>query len=333
MDIAEQEGLEVVSESASGIGTLTGILAVDVRRFGSGYNDVQQERIVALLPEILKDACGRAGISELIGDNMFRAFRGDGYLIGFSPDLIVPVVDKFFDSLQATLRQLSGSLRADGIELRLRASLHLGPVQSFNEIIADSPTGGMMVESGRMVDAEPVRALLENSDPEVTFVAVVLSESIMEHVVRAGRTARRPSEFVASSLIIDSKDYSGKGYLRVPVLSGDLLVSGLLRGQLESSNDAAERIDQMESVVTNKFAGQADKVTQARDVHGGIHDHSVRADYGIAVRGNGNTAAGGDIDRSVGKQEFSGEFRTRGDANFGPSSGSRVDSRHDEKQG
>lgn len=285
------------------LGRLTGILAVDVRRF-SEHNDSQQERIGTLLPAILRDAADRAGLGDIMRNSVFHAFRGDGYLIGFDPNRVADVVDRFFDSLQAELRRRAPELRAAGIALRLRASLHLGPLRSFDTLVADSPSGRLMVESGRMVDADPVRALLEHSDANVTLVATVMSEDVMKNVIEAGRTARQPSEFVAAPLRIEAKDYSGTGYLRVPVPSGDLLRYGLLHGQpLEAAEDVAQTSD-----------GES-----ARDA-------LVRND----VAGNGNSVAGRDVmtsNHTVADQVFSGEFNTQGDANFGSSSGRRITER------
>jgi len=236
-------------------------------------------------------------------------------------------VDRYFDSLQAELRRRAPELRAAEIELRLRASLHLGPVRSFNKLVADSPSGRIMVESGRMVDAKPVRALLDHSDPNVTLVATVLSEEVMKNVIEAGRTARQPSEFVAAPLRIEAKDYSGTGYLRVPVPSGDLLRYGLLHGQPEQA-DEEERDDAKESTSSegawgNTFNGNAQKVQQIRDVHGDVNDSSVYT----SIQGNGNNVAKGDINttsQTISGPAYSGTFNTLGDSNFGSSSGRRI---------
>ncbi|EHK85310.1 hypothetical protein SZMC14600_16796 [Saccharomonospora azurea SZMC 14600] len=314
------------------LGQLTGILAVDVCRF-SKHNDIQQEQIATQLPSILHDAAKRAGLSDIMRNTAFDAFRGDGYLIGFDPDRVADVVDRYFDSLQAELRRRSSELRAVGIALRLRASLHLAPLRSFDKLVADSPSARPMVESARMVDAKPVRALLDHSDPGVTLVATVVSEDVMRNVIEAGRTARQPSEFVAAPLRIEAKDYSGTGYLRVPVPSGELLRHGLLRGQPEHGTDdgAADSEEQpirRDGAWGNSFSGHAEKVNQARDVSGGINDSSVNAGAGgIAVRGNNNMTAGGNVrtgGQQVAEQVFSGEFKNLGDANFGPSSGRRI---------
>lgn len=311
------------SEVDRSIGDLVGILAIDVRKF-SRHDDTQQRTIVALLPEILRSAADRARLPGLWDGGQFTAFRGDGYLLGLPVSLVPAAVDRYFDALQAELRTRSRELRADGIELRLRASLHLGPVSSFDAILTDSPTGQIMVQAGRMVDAAPVRALLDHSDPDVTFVAAVVSESVMEHVVRAGLTARRPSEFVESPLQVDAKDYTGVGHLRVPVPSGELLAHGLLRAQSEPLEPPSpgEPQDPTGSV-TNTVTGHANDVVQARDVHGGIDARKqMNTGTSVAVHGNGNVAAGNNV--STTNQEFSGTFTTQRDANFGPDSGQRT---------
>ena len=227
------------SNSSRTLGEHIGILAVDMRRF-SGYDNAQQETLVEVLPEVLAEAAERAGLPQLWTAHRFRAFRGDGYLIGFDADLVGAVVDRFFDSLQGTVRRRAGALWAKSIRLQLRTSLHLGPVQSFNELVADSPTGRVMVDSSRMVDAEAVRTLLDRSDPSVTFVASVVSRAVMEHVVEAGHTTRRPTEFVEAQLEVAAKEYSGTAYLRVPAPSGELLRSGLLVNQVEEVPESAQ---------------------------------------------------------------------------------------------
>lgn len=336
-----------------GFGDLIGILAVDVRRF-SAHNDAQQKTILDLLPAVLRDSATKAGLRQLWDGHVFRAFRGDGYLFGVRPDLLGAVVDRYFDSLQNELRRRAAELRASGVQLRLRASLHLGPVESFDALVTDSPHGKTMIEAGRMVDSAPVRALLDHSDAEVTFVASVVSGAVMEHVVEAGKCLRKPSEFVRASLKVDAKEYEGTGYLRVPTPSGELLTSGLLAVQqrAESAEPAepskpaepsgSARKTGGDAGTSNTFDGIADTVNQVRDVRGGFGNGAVRGVSGsVVVTGNNNVAAGHDavkvtagrdatVDRSTTTQEFSGAFFTQGDGNFGPNSGRRTadDTRH-----
>ena len=303
-------------ENSTTVGRYIGVLAVDVRQFGK-YNNDQQKSIAAQLPEILEQAAIRARVEQLWQQNDFLAPRGDGYLVGFSPDLLSAVVDKFFDALQVELRLNSPRFRAAGIEIRLRTAVDLGPVHAFDASVTDSPAGNVMVNAARLADTREVRALLENSDPAVTFVATAVSQSVMKDVVTAGRTVRRPSEFVETTLGVPGKDYSEVGYLRVPAASGELLRSGLLfdEGGTEESPASAPAAD------TDTADGAQENNFKARDVSGDVQQRSVRdVRGGITMAGDNNSFVG----RDKHSQEFSGTFHTGADANFGPESGRRI---------
>ncbi|GAA4875474.1 hypothetical protein [Saccharopolyspora cebuensis] len=306
------------------LGEYSGILAVDVHGF-SKHNDVQQNTIAALLPTVLQQAADRASLDELWNGRRFRAPRGDGYFLGFRPDLAGAVVDRYFDALQSELRRRSGEFRASGVELRLRASLHLGPLQSFDELVTDSPVGGDMVTTSRMVDADAVRALLDRSAPDVTFVASVVSSTVMDAVIAAGLSSRRPTEFVEAPLHVEAKNYTATGYLRVPAPSGELLTAGLLVDRPGATAEAQA------ASVSNRSDGDGETIVQSRDVNGSIRDRSTDVHGRVAVNGRHNVTAGRDvIDQSSGKQEFSGTFRTAGDSNYGASSGRRIGVNGDE---
>lgn len=313
-----------ISDQPSSLGDFVGVLAVDAHHF-SQHNDKQQAVLVHLLPEILRHATTRAHLDALWEGRVFRAPRGDGHVLGFDPKLVGEVIDRFFDALQAELRQRADRHRAEGMSLRLRASLHLGPVQTFDALLTDSPGGEVMVDSNRMVDAESVRALLDRSDPDVTFVASVVSKAVMEQVILAGHTRRKPSEFVEAPLRVVAKDYSGTGYLRVPVPSGDLLRAGLVVAESKSIEAAEEQAHPaMDSAHSNRTDGPTGNVVQAGGLDGDVTvvDESVRSD--IDVNGDDNASAGRDLHQTTTKQDFSGTFTTSGDSNFGPSSGRRV---------
>ncbi|WP_024874122.1 hypothetical protein [Saccharomonospora piscinae] len=306
-----------------------GILAVDVRRF-SRHTTAQQETIQRELPAVLEVAATRAGLAEAWRGHHFRAFRGDGYLIGVRPELVAAVVDGFFDALQAELRGRTGELRASGIELRLRTSLHYGPVRAFDALLTDSPAGRVLIDAGRMLDAEPVRRLLDRSDPEVTLVASVVSGTVMEDIVQAGRTRRQPSEFVDVPLELEAKEYSGTGYLRVPAPSGDLLRSGLAPAEPDSTTlaeaeaeDKGEYTDARPAWVRNTVTGGASGVTQANAVHGGVRQQTVgNVSGGVVASGDGSVAGG----RDATSTQINGAVSPQGDANFGPASGRRTSS-------
>jgi len=204
------------------------IMVVDTKEF-SRHNDVQQEELTVLIPDMLERASRRSGIEELWDARRFPDSTGDGYIIGFRPQLLPRVVDRYFDALQDELAIENPRLKSRDMSLRMRLSIELGPARVIDDERIGSPVGRAMIATHRLVDAEPLRVLLNNSDPNVTLLVVALSERVMEDAVRSGHTRRRvASEFVETSAEIAKKGFSGKAHLHVPAMSGDLLKHRLL---------------------------------------------------------------------------------------------------------
>ncbi|GIE27436.1 hypothetical protein Ait01nite_004810 [Actinoplanes italicus] len=205
---------------------LTAILVVDAEKF-SRHDDRQQDELARLIPEVLEDACHRCGLEELWEQRMFPDSTGDGYLIGFPPAFLTRLIDRYFDSLQKVLAEKADRLRARQMRLRMRLSVHLGPARVLDGV--DSPVGTAMITTHRLVDAGPLRVLLDRSDPDATLLAVALSERVMTDVVTAGHTRRlKSSQFVECPLEIAGKAFKTTAFLHVPVVSGELLRTGLI---------------------------------------------------------------------------------------------------------
>lgn len=261
------------------------IMVVDTKGF-SKHDDLQQNRLSKLIPRVLEAAAHRCQLAELWTERRFPDSTGDGYIVGFAPALLTRVVDNYLDTLQTELRLRAGELRADGITMRMRLSLNLGQVETLRDPHVGSPSGHAMIATHRLVDAEPVRALLDRSEPDVTYLAAVLSEPAFDAVVRGGFSALKPSEFVKSPVRIESKDFTGTAYLRVPTMSGDLLAHGLLG--VQDADRANPTADTATPVGSGGVAGSSVNVG---DVSGGV---------GVLgpVSGSNNTIARGGIDQS-----------------------------------
>ncbi|ASO21461.1 hypothetical protein FHR81_003102 [Actinoalloteichus hoggarensis] len=320
-----------------------GIMVIDTHGF-SAHDDVQQTRLTNLIPEILEEAARRGGAERLLRNPPVRATRGDGLCYAFELRLLPLAVDRLMDALQGELRVRAPRLRADGITLRMRASLHLGPMPPFNPMFVDSPNGKVMIDTHRMVGAAEVRALLDRSDPQVTFLATVVSDAVMEQLIRAGHTVRKPTEFVRTALTVEAKGFECVGHLRVPVLSGELLAAGLLarpHNDADADRSTPPPVAPLQPATTGTMgeppqaagtnntnasnSGHRGLVAQSRDV-GHIADQSITmgsGPSGVTVSGNNNAVAGGDLDQSTGRQDFSGTFHIGADGNFGSHSGRR----------
>ena len=298
-----------------------GILVVDSRGF-SRHSDRQQNHLASLIPEVLERACRRADLAELWARKSFPDGTGDGYMFGFPPELLPAVVHRYLEHVQAELRSLARSLRADGMSLRMRLSLHLGPVDLLDDPRLDSPVGATMVGTHRLVDADPLRALLEHSDPDVTFLAAALSEPVMAAAVRSGRSSRHHSEFVEAPVRIEAKDYTGIAYLRVPTPSGDVLKYGLLGVQrLTRDADPGDAPSVDDTVATVPDAGVRFGAVDGGSTAAG----TVTGDVGML--GSHNTSAR-DIDQSthtstVHGNQYQAHDMTVGDTNAGDQAGRR----------
>jgi hypothetical protein len=213
-------------DEAADLPDLTAILVVDAEKF-SRHDDPQQDQLARLIPEVLEDAFHRCGLEELWDQRMFPDSTGDGFIIGFPPRFLARLIDRYFDSLQKVLAEKADRLRSRQMRLRLRLSVHLGPARVQDGV--DSPVGTAMIATHRLVDAGPLRVLLDRSDPEVTLLAVAVSDRIMTDVVTAGHTRRlKASQFVECPVELAGKGFKATAFLHVPAVSGELLRTGLL---------------------------------------------------------------------------------------------------------
>ncbi|GLY40313.1 hypothetical protein Amsp01_063360 [Amycolatopsis sp. NBRC 101858] len=223
----DQEGTTVsVDDVLAELPPYRALLVVDTKGFGSNP-DATQAMMSAAIPDVLSQAFAGAGLGEIWETALFPHGTGDGYGLGFDPRFLPAVVTRFFDELQTVLAARDARLRsaARSVRLRMRASLNVGP------ILAPAPgttsaaaIGSAAITTHRLLDAAPVRAVLERSDPDQTFLAVALSQRVFEDVL-ASEYAKLPATKVVPA-DVSVKEYCGTIYLYIPNPSGDLLRYG-----------------------------------------------------------------------------------------------------------
>ncbi|WP_103353525.1 hypothetical protein [Amycolatopsis sp. CA-128772] len=203
------------------------LLVVDTKGFGSN-SDTAQAVVSEAIPDVLALAFERAGLSEVWDTPLFPHGTGDGYGLGFDPRFLPAVVSRFFDELQVVLAERDARLRpgARSVRLRMRASLNVGPVlePADGTTSAAAAVGSAVITTHRLLDAGPVRALLERSDPDQTFLAVALSQRVFEDVLASEYATLPATKVVPADVSV--KEYRGTVYLYVPNPSGDLLRYG-----------------------------------------------------------------------------------------------------------
>jgi hypothetical protein len=248
------------------------LLVVDTRGFGSNP-DATQAMMSAAIPDVLSQAFARAGLRELWENALFPHGTGDGYGLGFDPRFLPAVVTRFFDELQAVLAERDARLRpaSRSVRLRMRASLNVGPIlEPAPGTTSAAAIGSAVITTHRLLDAAPVRAILERSDPDQTFLAVALSQRVFEDVL-ASEYARLPTTKVVPA-DVRIKEYSGTVYLYVPNPSGDLLHHGA-GGYAENLAAAKAKIGPPPpGSTTNVISGtQSGTAIQVGQVHGDLH--------------------------------------------------------------
>lgn len=253
------------------------VLVVDTKQFGSN-SDAAQEILAAAIPDVVALAFERAGLAHVFAGALFPHNTGDGFGIGFDTRYLPAVVTRLFDELEKVLAERDVRLRTHGrgLRLRMRASLNVGPVRDPEQ--SDSGVvGNTVITAHRLLDAAPVRDVLERSDPDQTFVSVALSQRVFEDVL-ASEYATLPSSQVVPRKV-QVKEFTGTMYLYVPNPSGDLLTLGFGGDgeQYEEALDDARPTPYPPSgsSTTNIMSGTHSGTSiQVGHLHGGLHHPS-----------------------------------------------------------
>ncbi|WP_043731598.1 hypothetical protein [Kutzneria sp. 744] len=212
------------------------MLAVDLKDF-SGVEAVDQGRIGADIPVLLRDTFQRMGHGYLHSEAKFFDHTGDGCAMGFRTRVLPTLLDLFPATLQA---ELVDRARRNGTRpQRMRVSVSVGPLTDKEGPSIRDGQGAARIETHRLLDSQPVRDLLTRSNPEVTLVAAIISARVYEDVVVGGYSSLRAESFVAAP--VEVKSYEGTAYLHVPVPSGELLATGFTPQRPAAVEEVAEK--------------------------------------------------------------------------------------------
>ncbi|GAB2680077.1 hypothetical protein GCM10027271_46580 [Saccharopolyspora gloriosae] len=253
------------------------VFAVDTKDF-SNSPSAHQEQLSQDIPALLEKALASCELSRLWDQRVFGTSTGDGYYFGVDATDVPFLVDPFLTELDEVLQEHDEEVRRRDrdLRLRLRASIHLGP-------IPDSGLSTAMNETHRLLDSAPVRKILDESDPDSTFLAAILSERVFTDVIRGAYVKLRPARFAERAVKV--KSYEDVGYLYTPTASinPDRLdgvdAAPVDAAQLQKDQQKAPEPPAQSSVtntvhntVHNEFSGSSSgsvlQVGQARDING-----------------------------------------------------------------
>ncbi len=194
-----------------------GILAVDTERF-TGNPSARQPDLSAAVQEVLCVALEHCGHLQIWEQRRFPQGTGDGYLFGVLPEVLPFLLSPFLGALHETLAEKDDSLRAinRGTRLRLRISVNVGPVPDSGDELRDR-IGDPMNTTFRLLNSSPVKNALKQSNPDVTLMAVIVSQRVFDDVIRAGYTpALHPDQLEQVMAEVPGKDFAEPAWLYVP---------------------------------------------------------------------------------------------------------------------
>lgn len=249
-----------------------GILAVDAKGFTDEPGSTHQA-ISGLIPKLVGLAFTNVGLGEVWEDPSFFGPAGDGFAVGVPTKVLPYLVHPFLSELQLVLARHNASVRHGEAQIRLRASLNVGPLPTDASGVYLGGNGKPRNDTHRLLDSKPVKAMLEAARPEVTFLVAILSDRIYEDVVLAGYAGRHPAHFFEVVATVAGKNFAERAWLYLPEPSGNLFNGGIVsdpdpqRAPIDSTTDSDHSLVRVE----NNHGGQVAGV-----VHGGMHQGRKR---------------------------------------------------------
>jgi hypothetical protein len=202
------------------------VVAVDARDFGS-LDSGGMQRVNHDIQQLLAEAMSKIGLSGSWLKRHFGQHTGDGYVAGVEPEDLPPLVGCFPGALRSELHQ---HRRPDGRPLQLRVSVHVGP-------LPDSGIGDPMVATHRLLDDGYLRRILAKATPELTPLAMIVSDRVYEDVFSSGRSTGGvgPQEFARS--LVQVKTFEKPAWVHIPGLDWGLADPSLLLTKAPSENE------------------------------------------------------------------------------------------------
>lgn len=318
------------------------VMVVDTKSF-SKHEDQRQSLMQVFIPDVLAQAFQKSNLESLWTSCYFQDGTGDGYLIGFKESYLPIVVGRFFDALQLELRLEA----VNGLDMRMRLALHVGPVPVLTDPRLDSPVGKTMIDTCRLVGSSPARALLEYSDPAVTRLSVLVTDAVMDWTMRRGASGiHHASEYVPVDVAIPDKGFATRAFAHVPAPSGEVLAHGLAGVQELAERAGEEEPLGPDPAPDGHITGDRNKTYRST---GDVSDQSVSVGDISGSAGpigrfdNAGDVAGRDIVKDSAVHHARRDIvnnhaardinQPRGDVNNGRDSGRREPWRFDESQG
>jgi len=192
------------------------IFAVDTERFTRNPS-ARQPELRDAIPDVLGRAFARCGLAGIWEARTLPQGTGDGYVFAVPPECTPFLLDPLLHRLQLGLEEHDRLLRSQdrNLRLRLRVAVHMGSVPDSGG--QGEGIGTPMNDTFRLLDSNPVRQELSNSNPDITLVAAIVSQRVFEEVVRAGYTPGLPPDRLRPVIAeVADKEFVQPAWIYVP---------------------------------------------------------------------------------------------------------------------
>lgn len=182
------------------------VFACDIVRY-SRHDEFGQEEAQEALHEVLVRASADARLDR---EQWGTQDQGDGELVGLPPGLDeAQVIAEYFAALRNQLYQYNRKIAAP-YRLRLRFAVHQGNTRyGAKGFVGDAP-----VHVSRILDApEAKRALRDADDADI---ALIVSSTIYEEVIKQDRYEPRAKEFRKITVDLPDKGFREEAWIHLP---------------------------------------------------------------------------------------------------------------------
>ncbi|MET9437562.1 hypothetical protein [Streptomyces sp. NPDC006551] len=192
-----------VTPDADDVSQEYALLVVDMKDY-SKIPEAKMAPTLADLESILSTVFEQCGIDDVVTlDNAVKD-RGDGSIYVVSSRHAARLVDPLLGHLKQALDRREQSRLASSPPIRLRASVHVGP------LVLPDHRGDAAVDACRLVESVAVRRAMDAALDNDLPLAAAVSDPVYDRSVRAERTRTlKPRDFHPATALVNGNVMSG----------------------------------------------------------------------------------------------------------------------------
>jgi hypothetical protein len=198
------------------------LLVVDMKDY-SKIPEAKMAPARADLDDILSTVFAQCGITDAAPLDSAVKDRGDGAIFVLPARHAARLVDPLLGHLRLALERRERTRLASSPTIRLRASIHVGP------LAPPTHRGDAANDACRLVDSDAVRAAMAAAVDHGLYLAAVISDPVFRRTVRAERTKTlTPRHLFQTTARVKGKDgFAETCWLHVPGLVPSVIGSHL----------------------------------------------------------------------------------------------------------